>query len=395
MKPLSTRLSTMAASSTMAVDDRARKMAAAGRDVVSLGTGDPDFATPAHIIEAAHRAMLAGDTHYPPSRGTRPLLEAISQKLRVENGATAGPDQIVVTPGAKWALYLALAAVLNPGDEVLVLEPAWVSYVPMVALNGGVPVTVSLAPDDFRVTEDALRAALSPRTKAIIVNSPGNPTGRVLDAAEVAAIAAVAVDAGLYVISDEIYEHLAFDGRRNICLMADPRLADRTLVVNGFSKAYAMTGWRLGWLAAPAEVITLALRLQSQTMTAASSISMAAGVAALTGPQECVADMTEEYARRRNLAVARLNDIPGFSCPAPEGAFYLLPAVGQDDDVTFAQGLLEDQAVAVVPGSAFGEAGRGRVRLTLAASWTQIERALDRMAVYAKARPLTTTAPRG
>ena len=322
MKPLSARLSGMAASSTMAVDERARKLAAAGRDVVSLGTGDPDFATPPHIIEAAHRAMLAGDTHYPPSRGTRPLLEAISEKLRTENGAIATPDQIVVTPGAKWALFLAMAAVLNPGDEVLILEPAWVSYVPMVALNAGVPVTVSLPAPDFRVTEAALRSALSPRTKAIIVNSPGNPTGRVLDGAEVGAIAAVADDADLYVISDEIYEHLAFDGRRNICLMSEPRLANWTLIVNGFSKAYAMTGWRLGWLAAPPEVVALALRLQSQTMTAASGISMAAGVAALTGPQDCVADMTEEYARRRNRAVARLNDIEGFSCPSPEGAFY-------------------------------------------------------------------------
>jgi aspartate aminotransferase len=374
-RELSARLEAVQESATMAVEELARRLRAQGREVVSLASGDPDFATPAHISDAAHAAMLGGDTHYPPSRGSAKVVEAILDKLRRENGVTATASQVIVTPGAKWAVFLALGALLNPGDEVLVLEPAWVSYRPMVELNGGVPVGVGLEGPGYVVTGEALRAAVSPRTKAILVNSPNNPTGRVFTDEEVTAIALVAADADLYVISDEIYEHLVFDGRTNPCLLADPRLADRTLLVNGFSKAYAMTGWRLGWLVAPDPVARLALRLQSQAMTSASTVAMAGGIAALEGPQECVADMTEAYEGRRAMVVARLN-AAGLECPAPEGAFYVFPSV-PGDDVAFARDLLEREGVAVVPGSAFGEAGRGHVRMTLAASRAQLERGMD------------------
>lgn len=374
-RPLSDRVGGVRESATMAVEELARTLRAQGREVVSLASGDPDFSTPAHISEAAHAAMLAGDTHYPPSRGTPRLVDAIVSKLARENGVAATASQVIVTPGGKWALFLALGALLNPGDEVIVLEPAWVSYRPMVQLNGGVPVSVTLESPDYRVTETALRAAVSPQTKAIMVCGPNNPTGRVLDAAEVDAIAAVARDADLYVISDEIYEHIVFDGRANPCLLADPRLADRTLLVNGFSKAYAMTGWRLGWLAAPDPVARLALRLQSQAMTSASSIAMAGGIAALNGPQDCVSEMTAAYLERREMVVPRLN-AAGLPCLAPEGAFYVFPRV-PGDDVAFARDLLEREGVAVVPGSAFGAAGRGHVRMTLAASAAHLSRALD------------------
>jgi aspartate aminotransferase len=382
-RPLSERVGGVHDSATMAVEELARRLRAEGREVVSLASGDPDFTTPAHISEAAHAAMLAGDTHYPPSRGNPRLIEAIVEKLRRENGVEAAVSQVIVAPGGKWALFLALGAMLNPGDEVIVLEPAWVSYRPMIQLNGGVPVGVSLTSPDYRITKAALRAAVTPRTKAVIVNSPNNPTGRVLEADEVDVISAVARDADLYVISDEIYEHIVFDGRENPCLLADLRLADRTILVNGFSKAYAMTGWRLGWLVAPEAVARLALRLQSQAMTAASSVAMAGGLAALNGPQDAVGDMTEAYAGRRSMVVPRLN-AAGLDCPAPEGAFYVFPHV-PGDDVAFARDLLERAGVAVVPGSAFGAAGRGHVRMTLAASTAHLQRAMDGIDRYVAA----------
>ena len=383
-RPLSDRVGGVRDSATMAVEDLARRLRAEGREVVSLASGDPDFATPVHISDAAHAAMLAGDTHYPPPRGNPRLVEAIVAKLRRENGVEIESSPVIVAPSGKWALFVALGAILNPGDEVLVLEPAWVSYRPMIALNGGTAVGVPLAEPDYRITEAALRAAVTDRTKAVIVNSPNNPTGRVLTADEVDAIAAVARDADLYVISDEIYEHLVFDGHRNPCLLADPRIADRTLLVNGFSKAYAMTGWRLGWLAAPDPVARLALRLQSQALTSASSVSMAGGIAALDGPQACVGEMVAAYAVRRAMVVARLN-AAGLPCPAPEGAFYVFPTV-PGDDVAFARELLEAQGVAVVPGSAFG--GPGHVRMTLAASAAHLERAMDGIDRYMRARPV-------
>jgi aspartate aminotransferase len=369
----------------MAVEDLARRLRAEGRTVTSLASGDPDFKTPDHIIEAGHRAMVEGDTHYPPARGTAALVSAIVADLRRRFGVQVTPAQVIATPGGKWAVYAALGALLNPGDEVLVLEPAWVSYKPMIELNGGVPVPVTLTSDDgYLVSAELLRAAVTPRSKAILVNSPNNPTGRVLSAAEVTALAEVASEADLYVISDEIYDQLTFDGRANPSLLADPRLAPRTLLVNGCSKAYAMTGWRLGWLVAPEPVARLALRLQSQALTSASTVTMAAGVAALNGPQECVFDMAEEYEARRNFVVPRLV-AAGVDCPSPEGAFYLFPRVG-DDDAAWAAGLLEKAGVAVVPGSAFGEAGRGHVRMTLAASRADLERALDGIESFMGAR---------
>ncbi len=388
MRPLSARLSASEPSATVAVADRARRLKASGVDVITLATGDPDFATPAHIVAAAERAMRAGDTHYPPSRGRAELVEAIVDKLGRENDVTVAPGQVIVTPGAKWALFIALAALLDPGDEVVILDPSWVSYGPMVALNGGKPIRVGLsAADDYTIREDDLRAVVGERTKAILVNSPNNPTGRMLTVEELEAICAVARDADLWVISDEIYEHLRYDGREHVSPATQPGMAERTIIINGFSKAYAMTGWRLGWLAAPEPVSALAMNLHSQGVTAAASFSMAGGVAALTGPQDCVTEMVAEYASRRSYMVGALNAIPGIRCAAPDGAFYLFPrfAVGPGDhdgprdSVATAEALLESTAIAAVPGIAFGEAGEGHLRFTIATARPDLERAVERL----------------
>jgi aspartate aminotransferase len=383
VKPLSTRLGRTEPSATLAVSDRARVLRAQGRDVIALAGGDPDFPTPAHVVEAAEAALRAGDTHYPPSRGRPALVEAIVAKLERENGVRVRPNQVIVTPGAKWALYIALAALVNPGDEVVLLDPSWVSYAPMVALNDGVPVPIDLpAADDYWITEARLRSAITERTKAILVNSPNNPTGRLLAREEVDAIVRVATDADLYVISDEIYEHLVYEGGTHRSLAAEPGMADRTITVNGFSKAYAMTGWRLGWMAAPEGIATLALNLHSQGVSSASSFAMAAGVAALEGPQDCVAEMVEAYAARRRFMVEALNAIDGIECAAPDGAFYLFPRFAKSglDSVALAEALLERGDIAAVPGIAFGRPGEGHLRFTIATAMSDLERAAERLA---------------
>ena len=383
MKPISTLLQSVPGSVTAAMMQKGRELTANGYDVINLAGGEPDFDTPAHITEAGIAAIRAGDTHYPPSFGTPQLLEAIVNKLDRENGVRVTRNQILVTPGAKWAIFAGLAATLNPGDEVLVLDPSWVSYGPMVTLNGGVPVRVALpAADNFRITADLLRAHITERTKLIMVTTPNNPTGRVLSQAETQAIVTVANEADLYVISDEIYEHIHFDGAKHVNLAAEPGMAERTLIVNGFSKAYAMTGWRLGWLAAPAPIAKLARDFQTQSVTSATSFVMAAGVAALNGPQECVHEMTAAYAARRTFMLDALSEIPGIDCPAPEGAFYLFAKFThtEKDSLQVAQALLADALIATTPGVAFGDAGEGHIRFSIATSMTDLEKTVERMA---------------
>ncbi len=383
MKPLSGRLSASEPSATVAVADMARRLKAEGRDIITLATGDPDFATPGHIVEAAAVAMRAGDTHYPPARGRGELVDAIVAKLERENGVKVTPAQVIVTPGGKWALFIALAALIDPGDEVLILDPAWVSYAPMVALNGGVPVRVSLPVEsNYTIGLAALRAAVTPRTKALLVNSPNNPTGRMLDRTELEAVVAIATERDLYVISDEIYEHLRFGGASHISPATEPGMAERTIIINGFSKAYAMTGWRLGWVAAPEPIAKLAMNLHSQGVTAAASFAMAGGVAALTGPQDCVAEMVAEYEARRGFMVEALNAIEGIWCPPPEGAFYLFPRFTKTErsSVEIAEALLERAGIAAVPGVAFGAAGEKHLRFTVATSMRDLERAAERLA---------------
>ncbi len=383
MRQLSDLISGVPGSVTAAMMQKGRDLKAAGVDVINLAGGEPDFNTPAHIVEAAHQAMLAGDTHYPPSHGTPELLAAIAAKLARENNVHVKPSQILATPGAKWALYTALAVLLNPGDEVLVLDPAWVSYGPMVTLNRGVPVHVALdGADGFEVRAELLERHITPRTRLIMVNSPNNPTGRVLTQREIDAIVQAATRHDLWVLSDEIYEHILFDGAVHRSLAAEPGMAERTIVVNGFSKGYAMTGWRLGWLAGPEPVVKLARVYQTQSITSAASFTMAAGAAALNGPQECVQAMTAAYAARRRFMLDALDEIPGLECPPVEGAFYVFPRLTATHrgSLEVANILLEQAHIAATPGVAFGAAGEGHIRLSIATAMSDLERTVERLA---------------
>ncbi len=385
MKELSQLVRNIPASVTLAVNDKAKALQRAGHDVIALAGGDPDFATPAHITAAAFAAIENGATHYPaPMKGIPPLMEAIAHKMNVDNDLHVNPKtDIVVTPGGKWALYLALAAVINPGDEVLYLEPVWVSYPPMITLAGGVPVPVSLPGDDnYRVTADLLRAKITPKTKALMINSPSNPTGRVLTHEELREITKVAIQEDLYVIADEIYEKLVFDGRKHESIGSFPGMAERTLTANGMSKAYAMTGWRLGWLAGPENIIKLATKMNSQTVSSAANFTMHAAVAALTGPQDFIEEMRLSYLARRDFMVKALNEIDGVACPSAEGAFYLFPSFpgSNKNSLELAEVLLEKAGIAGTPGIAFGSSGEGRVRFSIATAMSELERAVERIA---------------
>ncbi len=389
MRPLSTLVSSIPSSPTLAVNDKAKALQAAGHDVIALAGGDPDFATPPHIIKAALNAMNNGATHYPaPMIGIVPALEAIADKMARENNVHI-PDprhQIIITPGGKWGLYLALTAVLNPGDEVLILEPNWVSYIPMVTLIGGVPVPVSLpSEDNFRITAEQLREKITPRTKALMVNTPCNPTGRVLSQEEHDDIVSVATEADLYVISDEIYEKLVFDGRSHRSLAAAPGMAERTLTVNGLTKSYAMTGWRLGWLIGPEPIIEVATKMNSHAVSCAANFSMHACIAALNGPQDVIHEMRDAYQDRRDFMVKALNEIDGISCRSIEGTFYLFPSFPGSDknSLELADALLDKAQIAGTPGIAFGQSGEGHVRFAISTAMHDLERAVERLAKVA------------
>ncbi len=389
MKELSRVVSSIPPSETLAVSDRAKALKAAGHDVVALAGGDPDFDTPDYITAAAFKAIENGATHYPaPMKGITPLLEAIAEKMATDNGITVKPgSDIVVTPGGKWALFLALSAILNPGDEVLYLEPVWVSYPPMIALAGGVPVAVTLpGEDNFRITADRLRAKVTSRTKALMVNSPNNPTGRVITKEEIDAIVEVALENDLYVISDEIYETVIFDGRKHLSPGAQPGMAERTITINGLSKSHAMTGWRLGWLAAPTPIAKLATQMNSQTVSSAANFTMHAAVAALKGPKDTTQAMRDEYQRRRDFMVPALNAIDGVECANIEGAFYLFPRFPNSTKTSaeLAEALIDKAGIASVPGGAFGRSGEGHVRFTIATAMRDLEKAVEKLAKAAR-----------
>jgi len=383
MKPLSQLVESVPGSPTTMMMQKGRELAAQGLDVINLAGGEPDADTPKHIQQAAFDAIAAGDTHYPPSFGKPELLDAICAKLERENNVRAVPDQLMVTPGGKWAIYTTLASTLNEGDEVMILDPAWVSYAPMVQLNGGVPVHVSLpAADNFRVDAAQLEEHVSDRTKLIMICSPSNPTGRVLTQEELDDSAAGVQRHDLYVLSDEIYEHILYDGTRHRSIASMPGMAERTIIVNGFSKSYAMTGWRLAWLAAPLPVAKLARAYQTQTVTSAASFSMVAGAAALNGPQDCVHEMVASYTQRRNFVLDALEEIPGIRSSPIEGAFYLFAQFTQTEkkSLEISQILLEDGLLATTPGIAFGEAGEGYVRFSFATAMEDLEKTVERLA---------------
>jgi aspartate aminotransferase len=377
------RVRDLAPSPTLAVSDRARQLKAQGIDVIDLGGGDPDFITPEHIRAAATEAMNAGDTHYVASVGIPGLRRAIAEKLRADNGIDVEPNgEIIVTPGGKQALFAATLALVEPGVDVLIPEPAWVSYGPMVELAGGRPIAVPLDPDDgWRLTADRLAQALTPATRILLLNSPNNPTGRVLQDDELAAAAHFAQEHDILVFSDEIYEKILFDGNRHTSIAALPGMAERTLVFNGFSKAYAMTGWRLGYVAGPRPYLAQIEKVHSHSVTCATSFVQQAGIVALTGPQQFIVEMVAAWDRRRRNLAAGLNRISGVRCSLVEGAFYAFADVRGTglDSIETSDLLLREAHVAVTPGIAFGAAGEGHVRLSFATSDTLLEQAVERI----------------
>lgn len=379
---LAARVRAAAPSPTLAVSDKARQLRAKGIDVIDLGGGDPDFITPEHVRAAAADAMNAGDTHYVASNGTPALRKAIAAKLLHDNGLTYDPAEIVVTPGGKQALFEAALALVEPGVDVMVLEPAWVSYVPMVELAGGRVVHVALDPDDrWRVTREILEANVTPATRALMVNSPNNPTGRVLDADELGAIVEFAIAHDVLVLTDEMYEKILYDGRTHKSLASFPGMWERTLTFNGLSKAYAMTGWRVGYVAGPRVFIDEIAKVHSHSVTHATSFAQAGGVAALTGPQDFIGGMVGAWDRRRRMVSAGLGGVEGIVCPSAEGAFYAFADIRASglDSVTFADRALQEAHVAVVPGVAFGAAGEGHIRLSFATGDDLLSEAVKRL----------------
>ncbi|RMF91182.1 MAG: pyridoxal phosphate-dependent aminotransferase [Methanobacteriota archaeon] len=378
---VSERVSSLKPSLTLEVTAKARAMKARGIEVIGFGAGEPDFDTPGHIKEALYRAVKEGFIYYTPVSGIPELKEAIARKLKRDNSLDYTPDEVIVTPGAKQALYEAVMALLNPGEEALVPQPHWVSYVPMIKLAGGVPVPVPTAVEDgFLFDREDLEKRLTARTRLLILNSPSNPTGAVLDRKRLEEIAGFCAENDLYVISDEIYEHIIYDAvHTSIASMRDMR--ERTITVNGFSKAYSMTGWRLGYAAGPEEVIRLMANLQGHSVSNATSFVQKAGVAALEGDQGCVREMVREFRRRRDRIVELLNEIDGVRCPVPQGAFYAFPDWRdlEKDSLKLSKMLLEEAKVAVVPGAAFGEAGEGFLRFSYATSMENIEKGMERI----------------
>ena len=389
---VSRRIAAIEESATLAVDAKAKALKAAGEDVIGFGAGEPDFPTPEHIVAAAAEACAdPRNHHYTAAAGLPELREAVAAKTARHSGYQVEASQVVVTNGAKQAVYNAFAALLDPGDEVLVPAPYWVTYPEAIRLAGGVAVPV---PTDertgFRATVEDLEAACTERTKVLLFVSPSNPTGAVYPPAEVEALGRWASDRGLWVVTDEIYEHLVYGGHTFSSMPAlVPELADRCVVVNGVAKTFAMTGWRVGWMIAPPDVVTGAVNLQSHATSNVANVSQRAALAAVTGDMGCVAAMREAFDRRRRLMHGLLDAIPGVSCPEPEGAFYAFPSLagvlGRDlggrtaaTTLELAEIVLDEAKVAIVPGEAFG--APGYARLSYALGDAQLEEGVTRLA---------------
>ena len=390
MKPVSKIAEAVRASTTLAVDSLAKQMKADGLDVVGFGTGEPDFNTPDNINMAGIRAICDGKTKYTPAAGIIPLRKAIAQRLKEDCGVDYDYTQIVVASGAKHSVYIALAAITNPGDEIIIPAPFWVSYYEMVRMVGGTPVIVEAGEEqNFKITAQQLEAAITEKTKCLMLNNPSNPTGMIYSADELRAIADVCVKHDLYILADEIYYQLIYDGIEftSIASLCD-EVKERTLLINGVSKSYAMTGWRVGYCAANKTLAKIMSNFLSHSTGAPSTISQWASVEALTGPQEGIEAMRLAFLERRDYIVKRINSIPGVSCIVPNGAFYVMMNIEQligktlggkliENDDDFAVALLEKALVAVVPCSRFGM--KNFVRWSYAASMENIEKGLDRL----------------
>jgi aspartate aminotransferase len=377
-------------SATLVAGAKARQLRAAGVKVFDFSLGEPDFDTPKHICLAAEKAALAGQTHYTPAAGTGEVKAAIARWYKSTHGYEFGPENVIVSNGAKHSIHNTLAATVGPGDEVIIPSPYWVSYSDLVSMTGATPVVVATsAASGFKMSPPQLRAAITSRTRMLMLNSPCNPTGTVYTRAELEALVDIILTTEAAVLSDEIYEQLTFGDAKPTCVVTlRPALKDRTITISGASKSYAMTGWRMGWAIGPKDVVKAMDTIQSQETSCPSSISQAALIAALDGPQECVAEMRAEFAARRELTVSRLRDIPGLVLPNPDGAFYAFfdvsAYIGKSfggkpvtDSLTFCSALLEQAHVNLVPGVAFG--AEDFVRMSFATNRETIEMGLARL----------------
>lgn len=389
---VSARLAAIAPSATLAVDAKAKALKAAGRPVIGFGAGEPDFPTPDYIVEAAVAAAKDPVNHkYSPAKGLPALREAIAAKTLRDSGYEVSPDDIIVTNGGKQAVYEAFAALVDPGDEVILPAPYWVTYPECVRLAGGIPVEVFAgAEQGYKVTAEQLEAVRTPRTKVLLVCSPSNPTGAVYTPDELTAIGQWALEHGIWVITDEIYEHLLYDGAQAAHIVQlVPELAEQTVVLNGVAKTYAMTGWRVGWLIGPSDVVKAATNLQSHLSSNVANVSQRAALAAVAGDLTAVERMREAFDRRRRLMVELLSGIEGLTVPTPQGAFYAYPSIegliGKtlrgtviDSSITLASTILDEADVALVPGEAFGRSGF--LRLSYATSDDAIREGIGRVA---------------
>jgi aspartate aminotransferase len=378
---ISHKAASLSPSLTLAIDSKAKQLKAEGQDVVGFGAGEPDFDTPQHIKDAAAKALADGFTKYTPASGIPELRQAIADKFKRENGLTFKPSQIIVSCGGKHSCYNVIMATCQEGDEVVIPAPYWLSYPEMVKLSGAKPVIVETSDKtEFKVTPEQLRGAITPRTRLFVFNSPSNPTGSVYTPEEVKALGDVCVEKGVLIMSDEIYEHLLYDGAKHqsIASFSQAHL-EHTIIVHGFAKAWSMTGWRLGFLAAPEPIAKAIDAVQSHSTSNATSFAQKGGVAAMNGPQDHLPKWLAEFSRRRVFAFNKLNSIPGVSCVNAKGAFYLFPNIAKTGlkSGEFCSRLLETEKVAAVPGIAFG--ADDYIRISYATGMANIEKGLERM----------------
>ncbi|MGZ0086090.1 pyridoxal phosphate-dependent aminotransferase [Caldibacillus thermoamylovorans] len=390
---LAKRVAALTPSATLAITAKAKELKAAGHDVIGLGAGEPDFNTPQHIIEAAIQAMNEGHTKYTPSGGLPALKAEIIKKFARDQGLDYEPAEVIVCVGAKHALYTLFQVLLDEGDEVIIPTPYWVSYPEQVKLAGGVPVYVEGREENgFKMTPEQLKEAITPRTKAVIINSPSNPTGMIYTAEELKALGDICLEHGVLIVSDEIYEKLIYGGAKHVSIAElSPELKAQTVIINGLSKSHSMTGWRIGYAAGPKEIIRAMTDLASHSTSNPTSIAQYAAIAAYSGPQEPVEQMRQAFEQRLHIIYDKLVQIPGFTCLKPQGAFYLFPNARQAaamagcrtvDDLVAA--LLEEAKVALVPGSGFG--APDNVRLSYATSLEALETAIERIHRFMEAR---------
>jgi len=374
------RMGTMPVSGTLKVLDLAKRLEREGREIIHMEVGEPDFDTPEHIKRAAEEALERGMTKYTSSAGIPELREAIAEHVRGK-GIEATEREVLVTPGAKHAILCAMVAALDPGDEVVIPSPCW-TYEGIAQVAGAKTVYIKTSGEDgFRLSADAVHEKLTTKSRMLLLNYPNNPTGAVASEEDLSALADLAVDHKLWVLSDEIYDCLVYEGE-HVSIASLPGMHERTIYINGFSKAYAMTGWRLGYAIAPPELTAEMIKIQQASTTCAAGFVQAAGLAALRGPQDCVQKMKDEYNKRRDIIVEGLNSIRGFECTKPKGAFYAFPSVKELGmcSLTLCEHLLRDGGVAAVPGSEFGPYGEGYVRFSYATSMEDIRRAIELIA---------------